>query len=242
MSDSFVDRIHAFYERHQPHFWPHVGTAFREPAPDTLRVMTVGINAYAGEGWTIDHDLLRRWFIERHSRFAKGVRAAADKLAPHLTGPSGLFHDLRYIGVESVFHTNAVKTWVPAAVGKKAAHLPDGLLTEHAPAFHAELELMAAHGAMPHVVMIFGEPFWEHAWRTFSESRLPSAPTRRKRHYPGPCLHHLNRYTLEVPTEPREHELLLVRLRHPAARTKKGSVAWLLAQPDFHAASSREAG
>lgn len=236
---SLTDRVHALYARHQPHFWPHVGAAFREPTGDVLRVMTVGINAYAGPDWSApDPDVLRRWFVDRHSRFAKGVRSQADALAAHLTAQTALFEGLRYLGVESVFHTNAVKTWVAAAVGKKSDHLPDGLLAEHAPAFHAELALMAEHGAMPHVVMIFGEPFWEHAWRTFSEEHVGAVTTRRAQHFPGTCLHHVNRYTLALPSEANAHELLLVRVRHPAARTRRGSVAWLLAQPDFRVATT----
>jgi len=49
----------------------------------------------------------------------------------------------------------------------------------------------------------------------------------------GSCRHFLNRITLDH--DGGQHELLLVRLRHPAGRTATGSPKWLLAQPEFRA-------
>jgi len=48
----------------------------------------------------------------------------------------------------------------------------------------------------------------------------------------GSTLHFVNRVVLTDGDEPSE--MLLVRLRHPSARTRVGSARWLLVQAQFN--------
>lgn len=102
---------------------------------------------------------------------------------------------------------------------------------------------MAQHGALPHLLVVFGEPPWETAWQAFCPS-----PTGTKsglvvtsyRNPAGAAHHHAN--LIGVGLDGGRHDLLLVRLRHPSGRTPKGSPSWLLKQADFRGLVGLPAG
>lgn len=76
----------------------------------------------------------------------------------------------------------------------------------HAPTWHAELDIMAKHGVLPHVIIVFGRPFWDWAWQA---------------------------YLIDVEGAGVRHKLALLGVRHPAARaSSKSTPEWLLSLPD----------
>ena len=108
-----------------------------------------------------------------------------------------------------------------------------------------EVSLMAHHGVLPHVVVVLAEPFWRTACASLGE---PPAGLRVHEHVSTGTAgfektaswHHVNRYIVEG--RDGVQPLVLLRLFHPAAQKPsdetglpRGTVRWLLAQPDFRA-------
>lgn len=239
---SLTNQIEALYGAREPlHILPHIGRRYITPATRDLRVMTIGLNAYVSpREWPPRPEWFGTWFRDAENRFDKGVRKAIEPIATHVTGPYGLFDGRTYDGVDSVFHTNAVKTYLPEAAGKKATQVPAKLLLEHAETFSAELNVLAEHGVVPHLILVFAKPAWAHVWRALTAGRSRAFEVLAHEHFPGPCLHFVNRYRVRIHARAgtAEHEILLVRLRHPAARSSVGSPSHLLAEPDFLVASA----
>lgn len=234
---SLPDELQSLYARHPHPIAPHLGAAFVSPTPDTLRVMTLGLNAYiSAPDWPPVPGWFPEWFREQRHQHQKSVVRETARLSQHLTGARGAFEGLRFAGLESSFHTNAVKSYLREEEGKRAAQLGRELLDQHAAGFRAELELLAEHGALPHVIAIFGAPFWSHAWGALKS--LTNVRILRHEFFPGPMLDFVNRYRVQVGAH--EQELVLLRLRHPAARTSEGSLDALLADPEFRLATGRD--
>jgi len=236
---TFTERILEIYDRSAPHqIHPFIGDAFLAPDDTRLRVMVVGINAYVSErdraaqspAW------FPAWFREQRDRFHKGVWRDVGELSRALVAPPCLFEGKTLDGRASLYVTNAVKEYVPEAQGKRADQIPPEHFTNFLPAWYAELEVMADSGAFPHVIAIVGAPFWGHACRTFQPSTAPPGlGVQAYRMVAGPCLHFVNRITRL--RDGTLNDTLLVRLRHPAARTRAGSPAWLLDDERFQAVS-----
>ncbi len=92
---------------------------------------------------------------------------------------------------------------------------------------------MAAHGVLPHVIAILGDPFWSRACASFRSGTFAQIRLKQYEACQGSCLHYVNRLTLDVGGP--EHVLLLLQLRHPASRRAMGSPKWLAQQPEFTA-------
>jgi hypothetical protein len=229
-------RVNSIYSQTAMHILPFVGSCFENPDQRALRVLTIGINAYIGSKdlGKVSPDWFRRGFAEGKYRFDRGVFREAQSLASAVTGPRMLFEGLQFRDHDSIYHTNAIKVYLLEAEGKRVAQLTENHFKDFVKPWHAELAELAAHGALPHIAIVFGEPFWEIAWSTFHKEgnyRHPGLDVRRYESTSGSTLHHLNRITLGTGTG--EHRMLLVRLAHPAARTRSRSARWLAQQPEF---------
>lgn len=123
-----------------------------------------------------------------------------------------------------------------SAEGKRADQLTDADYERHLDQWHDELDAMAEHNVLPHVIAIIGSPFWRFACNTLSAGKFKGMKTTRYDSCAGPAAHFIKRVGLEH--QGKQHELLLVRLRHPAGRTKTGSPKWLLEQTEFRAMAS----
>ena len=230
-----AQRLEAIYTRGEHPVLPYIGAAFREPAPTDLRVMTIGINAYVSkEHWPPKAHWMQEWFEKRQHRFHRRVFSEAAVLAAGITAPSMLFAGRVFDPHRCVLGTNAVKAYLPEAEGKRAEQLSEAHFASHDPQWHDELQLLAEADVAPHVIIVFGAPFWEHAWRAFHpEHTSLRAPVNVHSFQAawGDAPHRANRVTLEVAGKP--HDLLLVRLMHPAGRSKVGSARWLLDRQAF---------
>lgn len=228
--------IEAIYCKRDNHILPFVGTGFERPTQDHLRVAVVGINSYVSEKeWhKINPAWFAGWFEHSSHRFYKGAKKHAMALASALTERADWLRGQKVVWPDSFYATNAIKTYLPEAEGKRADQVSPELFDQHAATWRNELDAMAEHGALPHLIVIFGEPFWAHAWSAFKPPHADGYKHLRVldyRHTDGPSLHFVNR--LRLGGANGEQTTLLVRLRHPSSRTKKGSVSWLLGQGDF---------
>lgn len=236
----FVERIHAIYDRDAPRqIHPHIGEAFRVPESGDLRIVAVGINSYVSpkDRGKESPSWLARWFIEQTHRYQRGVWRDLRALGDAITQPPYRFASKRFRGMDSIFLTNAVKIYVDEAVGKQASQLSAADYERHLAQWHDELDAMAEHGALPDVIATVGEPFWAFACTSLREpGRFKEISPLGYRSCSGTCRHFLN--DISVGTRHGQHEILLLRLRHPAGRSPTGSPRWLLGQPEFQAFAS----
>jgi len=231
------DDVAALYARRHPRhrIQPFIGEAFRTADPTLLRVLAVGINAYLAPddlGKT-QPESFAAWVRERRHHFYPRATNAALTLAESLASSSRLFEGRTVKGLDSLYLTNAVKTFLPHGTGRWATQVAREVFDEHHSTWLEELTLLERRGVFPDVIVVFGRPWWPWACRTFDPAL--SAPLDVQvlghRWSDGPCRHHVNRYQLEVASQKRP--LLLVGCVHPAARRRQGSPSWLLAQPHF---------
>lgn len=218
---------------------PYIGEAFASAEPEALRVMTIGINAYISEPeWLRQKpEWFAGWFAEGRHPFDRKVAEDASAIANALVDGARPFAGLSFRGKENFFHTNAVKAYLPAAVGKRSDQVASVEYERHVPTWHAELDIMAKFGVLPHVVIVFGRPFWEHAWQAFHPRTTPTFDHLRVHAFTnasGKGHHHAN--LIDVEGAAGKHSLALLALRHPAARaTSKATPSWLLSLPDVRA-------
>ena len=253
---TFLADIGALYRQHGPnHILPFIGGSYHERSTTALRVAVVGINAYATKAE------LRRGNIEDgvgnakawqnaglqkphgetyrfHETAYREVTALAEPLVIGSKLFSGLVYDANPETKSGLYATNAVKVFTTEAF-KKSDAIPAELIWGYAPTWHRELDTMAAHGALPHLVIILGDCLWEPAWRAFNfyvEATFPSYGKFRVLEFEGaprrsPVEHHANRIRVMGRVE---QDMLLVRLHHPSGRAKvKRDAAWLLKQRSF---------
>jgi hypothetical protein len=229
---AFVDAIHAIYDRHPANIYPFIGGAFLHPNDEDFRVMGVGINAYSGDDrHNLTPAMHATWFEKKAFRFQRAVSRDLEVLGSALTAAPHIFAGLKCRGMASIFMTNAVKVYVHESEGKRASQLSTKHFEQHLQQWRDELDAMAAAGAMPHVIVIVGSPFWSYAWETFKGARLANIRVDSHGYTSGETLHYVNRYSLTVAG--RRHHLLLVRLRHPSSRRSQGSPEWLMSKPEF---------
>lgn len=218
------------YRRFEHGLVPYIGAAYVSPQPEDLRVMAIGINSYASEkDWPPHPGWLRGWYAERTHRFHKSVWRSAATLGAALTAPGMLFAGRKYDASRSLYATNGVKECMREAEGKRVDQLPPDVFAKYDEAWREELRLLAEGGVMPHVMIVLGAPFWERAWRALhpgSATLWPSVKVTRYEAAEGDDRHRANRIRLETPAG--EHEVLLLKLRHPAARVREGSAKWVM--------------
>lgn len=224
---------------HENEIAPFIGDSFANGDPRALRVMTIGINAYLSEAdWAQQHpEWFSGWFKDGRHKFDRTVAADATTIANALAGRGPYFSALAYRGKENIFHTNAVKFYMPESRGKRSDQVMRQDYERCVPTWHAELDVMAKHGVLPHVVIVFGRPFWEWAWQAFHPRTRPSfAHLTVHEFVNAPDDGHQFANRVEVEGARGRHKLALLAVRHPAARaTSKATADWLLSRPDVRA-------
>lgn len=213
------DRIH-----------PFIGEAFASPAGGDLRIVAVGINSYVDAGdWPNRHPgWLASWFRNGEHRFYPAVWSEAEVMAAAV---ASAFPQVRFRGKESIYVTNAVKVYVPGAEGKRSDQISDAQLDEYSWVWRAELDLMAKHAVLPHVVLVFGEPQWRHVWEPLKAGHFDNFLVQKYQPAGEELFHRCN--SLSVLGTFGRQPVLLLRVTHPAARTDRWRAAELAAHPEF---------
>jgi hypothetical protein len=245
---SFADRIRELYQRRGPrHILPFIGASYSDPSSRAFRVAVVGLNAYSEPSWAPSDDTLRAWWTGwweaaghgDSQRFFEIAYREADKLA-RIVGVSDIFSGLTYDAAPQTksgfYGTNAVKVFL-GEEGKTTHDMSAADFEEYSDDWHQELDLMADHGVLPHLVVVLGEQIWDLMWRSFYPEGAESVSHK---HFAvteyeccdesAECFHYANRVTVAV--KKTTHTLLLVRMSHPAAFQDRRAY-WLLGQPEF---------
>jgi hypothetical protein len=254
----FCDVIEALYSSHGPDYLlPFVNSSYEDNSTRSLRVAVVGISSS-----TADRDIDVGGLDERYVRkrfdwwwqqaggpvgpldtypFFKHALAEVERLTAKLEARSHLFErpPLGW-GGHGIYGTNAVKVYTSEALRNPERTLPE-TIWGYAPTWYAELDVMAAHDCLPHVVVVFGDCIWDAVRSAFCDGR--DEP-------PIASYSNLVVGDLEVPPHSSslqgramrstvkvgkaERNVLIVRLQHPCVRSKvKLDASWLLAHPDF---------
>jgi uncharacterized protein (DUF433 family) len=231
------DVFNAYKREHCIH--PHIGELFASGAPGALRLMAIGINAYVSEAdWpSVRPDDHADWFRDGRYPFHREVARDTEFIARALLAEAEPFSGLTYQGTANIFQTNAVKVYVRESEGKRSDQLDRAHFEPHVATWLAELDLMAQHGLLPHVITVFGRPFWEWAWQAFHPRFRPTFKHMAVHSFTtaaGEGKHFANR--IEVETASGKQTIALLAVRHPSARSNsKGQPQWLVAQPDVRA-------
>ena len=240
------DEIESLYEAPPAHTgagWcgpihPFIGSAFSATGPDALRVMAIGVNTYCDPGskpaprcYADDFRVQRYLFQQRVLEDARAVAHALEGIA-EWSQP--------FLGIESVYLTNAVKRWLPKSEGLRAHKAEERWFREGEPVFARELELLAARGRLPHLILVLGWRPWRHVWPRFCQPQ--PAFVRNYRSQPGPLFHNLN--VIDFDEFGASRRALLIRLRHPsAARYKpRWTPEALTTHPVFRRVAGNDAG
>ena len=239
--------IRSLYERrpdnggrdHAP-ISPFVGAAFRRPGRTDMRLFMLGINAYVDDDEWADNvpapASFERWFADGSYRFHKTAAKDAAALAEKLPSMARTLKETTFAGKESVYLTNFVKTYVRTSLGKREDQFADEEISSWRSHFQQELEALATHGALPHVLVVYSRRIWEFVWQPFwnafqkpNEGAALRVHTYRSMAKPP---HYANSLVVSGANHERQ-PLLLLRLRHPSARDGKATPAWLLSQAGF---------
>ena len=230
---TMAERIHRIYAGHetklQDHMLPFIGSAFHSSGVTHVRVVAIGINAYVDEkDWEQQRpEWFAAWFAEQEHRFDTCVLRETTKLVDGLLTEGNLLTGRAFDWRASMYVTDAIKVYVRTTDGKRAEQVAHRFVDHH-DQWVDEFDALVADWVAPDVVAVFGEHFWSDICRTFQRGGALSNHVAKYEHAIGEALHFVNRITLN-----NGHVMLLVRLRHPAARTKNGSAPWLLDQPEF---------
>lgn len=227
--------------RELPHSVPYVGGSFERPARDAMRVVVVGVNSYVSEGdVTPDGDppmqeWLAGWAADATLPFFRTTRADCDELAAGLIKiPATEFEGLHFDRFAGRYVTNAVKRFVPKARGRYAADVDEELLSEGSAVWRDELRALEDHGALPHVIAVFGQRAWGPTCNVLGALCSDPHASAFVAYEPLPqqsdLFHRMNVVTLRERGTLRR--CLVVRLDHPAARRRRGA-AWIVAHPEF---------
>lgn len=235
MTTSLATAVHAVYEAlplvdgaHRP-IRPFIGSAFSDGDGDALRVMAVGVNAYGAAHHVHEPGRWALGFRRQEWVYQRRVLADVGALVRGLAG-SAVTEERPFLGIESVYLTNAVKRWLPNA--KQAHTVAERWFPEGAPVFDAELAALADAGRLPHVVVVGQRP-WGYVCPAFKPARASWSATYTHMGATNRLFHYLN--LIEVKEGGRTRPLLLTRIRHSSAsHWKQGwTPARLLAEPTF---------
>src|SRR5207237_7939432 len=150
MAERFASDVRALYANRAFHLLPFIGDCYVTPSPTDLRMVVVGINSYISpQHWPPGPDWFAGWFSRPKFPFSRRARRALCAIAAGLAH-SRTFDQLAYRDPASAYATNAVKVYMPEAVGKKADQLSDAHFDENLPQWLAQLDLMAQHDVLPH--------------------------------------------------------------------------------------------
>jgi hypothetical protein len=235
MEESLLD----LYENasSQTHIRPFVGEAFLSPTSQYLRVMAIGINAYVSpEDWdSIDPNWFYNWAKDGDDGFYEQVHHDAGTLANALCEKSEHYRKYAYIAPDSLYVTNAVKEYLPEESGKSSDDVSQSHFEKGAEVWERELDILADHNTLPHLVIVFGSQVWPHACDSLrvEEGKIEyqNFSIEEYNHTSGPCLHYANR--IEASVGEGSQTILLTRCHHPSAYKRKVTPGWLLDQSDF---------
>lgn len=231
--------IAEIYSRSSPHILPFMGDAFLSPAATDLRVLAIGINAYFHENTPPSPEsFANAWKGGGTYRYQRAVFHEAAKLSSALVSSGSMFAGKTFDVARSLYGTNAIKVWLPASRGRFAADVDAAEFDRHLAQWHDELGVLREHNVLPHVVIVTSEVFWERAWQTFHPDHHGGALGVVK--YTAAwedAPHRVNRIEIDRGDGER-HTMLLVRLRHPAARGEVGTAKWLLEKSAFRQITS----
>jgi hypothetical protein len=247
---SFAAKIADIYQGHGPkHLLPFIGQSYENGSPEAFRVAVVGLNAYILEPDVLaapdPHSYAGWWRQAGHGksyRFFTTAHREAGLLAEDIAGRSKLFSSLKYDAApqskSGFYGTNAVKIFL-GAEHKTSDGLSPADFQQYAPTWRQELNTMAKHRVLPHLIVVLGRQIWEIMWRSFH----PEGHTQTQYHHftvtdyetcgneSGPCYHHANRISVKIGNT--EQKVLLVGLAHPAAYGDHRRAKWLLEEKDF---------
>lgn len=235
MEESLLD----LYENgsDQTHIRPFVGNVFQSPTSKFLRVMAVGINAYVSlEDWSsTDPDWFYNWAKNGDDGFYEQAHLDTKTLANALCRGSEYFGEYEYLEPDSLYATNAVKEYLPEEIGKNSSDVPKSYFEKGAEIWERELDILAKHNALPHLVIVFGSQIWPHACDSLrvEEGKIEyqNFSIGEYNHTTGPCLHFANR--IEVSVGGDSQTIILARCHHPSAYPREVTPDWLLNQSDF---------
>jgi hypothetical protein len=236
MFPSLTDAIYAAYGglrsldgAHRP-IHPFIGAAFTDGDGSALRVMAVGVNAYCAAR---DVNEPGRWalgFRQQEWVYQRRVLADLSALAGGLAG-SAVAGGRPFLGIESVYLTNAVKRWLPGA--KRAHAVAEDWFKEGAPVLNAELVALAEAERLPHVVVVVGHRPWGYVHPAFRPATAPWAATYTHMGPKNRLFHYVN--LVQVREAGTVRPLLMLRIRHSSAShwNRGWTPARLLAEPTF---------
>lgn len=236
MTPTILDVVHAAYDAlplvdgaHRP-IHPFVGKAYTDGDGSALRVMAVGVNAYGKAHHVHEPDRWARGFRDQEWVYQRRVFKDLGELAKGLTG-SAVAGTRPFLGIESVYLTNAVKRWLPNA--KHAQTVANKWFVEGVPVLEAELDALAEADRLPHVVVVVGAQPWGYVHPAFRPAKAAWATRYTHMGERNKLFHYLN--LVEVREAGTTRPLLLTRIRHSSAsHWKQGwAPADLLAEPTF---------
>lgn len=218
MPHALVHAVHAVYDglasvdgAHRP-IRPFIGTAFSGPEGVALRILAVGVNAYGDAHHVHDPNRWALGFRRQEWVYQRRVLADIKALAAGLVG-SPVVGGRPFLGMESVYLTNAVKRWLPNA--KQAHTVAEPWFEEGVPVFEAELAALAAADRLPHVVLVVGQRPWGYVCPAFRPDRAGWSARYTHMGSSNPLFHYLN--VIEVREAGATRPLLLTRIRHSSA-------------------------
>ncbi len=167
---------------------PFVGQSYENASPVIFRVAVVGLNAYILEPDVLaapDPYSYAAWWLQaghgKSYRFFTTAYRDAGLLAEELAGRSRLFSGLKYDAApqskSGFYGTNAVKIFL-GAEHRTSRGLTDADFQQYARSWHQELDTMAEHRVLPHLIVVLGRQIWEMMWKSFyPEGRHGSSST-----------------------------------------------------------------
>ena len=222
-----------------PGLQPFVGSDFLTPSRARLRVLAIGLNSYIGERDI--PDCVPEWFpgLVQHGnqQFFRTLRSECENLG---TGaielPGSRWSSRTFESPDGLYGTNAVKRFLPFKTGRWASQVDAKWFAEGSEIWREELRLLADHGALPHVIVVFGARAW---WPTCSVLLDLCTDAAEEGHFvlykampeTSEVFHRLS--VIHVREGGKVRPCVVVRLDHPAAHRRRWNAARMLEQPEF---------
>ena len=228
-----------------PHIEPYIGVDFATPSPTRLRVLGVGINSYVSDDDVpgADPGWFRGWVEHGRQPFFQTLRRECETLARGVLELGAEVEPWSSMSFESpagLYGTNAVKRLLPSSVGRHAAEVESKWFDEGSDVWRRELGLLAQHGALPHLIVVFGERAW---WPTCSvmlslcdHAAEPAFVRYEAMSDTSEVFHRLN--VVHVMDRGQVRPCMVARLNHSAAFGSDWNAAETLSVDEFRQAIS----